>query len=223
MFIDNPETWLSQYSPWTGLPIIRQHTPGMKTVTDPRTGRLKYTYPEVDVSPVAPAQTSFSSSRIRPMAPAGTPFTSLEPYASPSVKTEFNPTDKDIGMALMVAMASQGGNYTPPASFTSTNPFFRQAQGFGSGEARYFNEGGLTKGPGDGMSDEIMTTISGVKPAALSPGEFVVPADVVSGVGNGDTNAGAKRLYAMMDRVRKSRTGKTSQPKEIKAGGMLPA
>ena len=84
-------------------------------------------------------------------------------------------------------------------------------------------EGGLTKGPGDGMSDEIMTTISGVRPAALSPGEFVVPADVVSGVGNGDTNAGAKRLYAMMDRVRKSRTGKTSQPKEIKAGGMLPA
>jgi hypothetical protein len=223
MLINNPETWLSQYSPWTGLPIIRQHTPGMEMVTDPRTGRLKYTYPEVDVSPVAPAQTSFSSSRIRPMAPAGTPFTSLETYASPSVRTDFNPTDKDIGMALMAGIASQGGKYTPPASFTATNPFFRRAQGFGSGEARYFNEGGLTKGPGDGMSDEIMTTISGVKPAALSPGEFVVPADVVSGVGNGDTNAGAKRLYAMMDRVRKSRTGKTSQPKEIDAGGMLPA
>ena len=93
---------------------------------------------------------------------------------------------------------------------------------FGSGQARYFNEGGLTAGPGDGMSDDIMTTISGVRPAALSPGEFVVPADVVSGVGNGDTKAGAKRLYAMMNRVREARTGKTSQPREINPRRMLP-
>jgi hypothetical protein len=65
------------------------------------------------------------------------------------------------------------------------------------------------------MSDEIMTTIAGQQQAALSPGEFVVPADVVSGIGNGDTNSGAKRLYAMMDNIRGARTGKTKQPQRI--------
>jgi len=65
------------------------------------------------------------------------------------------------------------------------------------------------------MSDEIMTTIAGQQQAALSPGEFVVPADVVSGIGNGDTNSGAKRLYAMMDGIRDRRTGQTAQPQRI--------
>ena len=60
-----------------------------------------------------------------------------------------------------------------------------------------------------------MTTIAGKQRAALSPGEFVVPADVVSGIGNGDTNSGAKRLYAMMDNIRDGRTGKTKQPQRI--------
>jgi hypothetical protein len=87
----------------------------------------------------------------------------------------------------------------------------------GRGELSYFNyaAGGLTAGPGDGMSDDIMTTISGRQRAALSPGEFVVPADVVSGIGNGDTSSGAKRLYAMMDGIRNGRTGKTAQPHRI--------
>ena len=78
-----------------------------------------------------------------------------------------------------------------------------------------YASGGLTTGRGDGMSDEIMTTIAGQQQAALSPGEFVVPADVVSGIGNGDTNSGAKRLYAMMDNIRGARTGKTKQPQRI--------
>jgi len=75
--------------------------------------------------------------------------------------------------------------------------------------------GGLTAGVGDGMSDQIMTTIEGKQPAALSAGEFVIPADVVSGIGNGDTNSGAKRLYAMMDNIRGARTGKMTQPQRI--------
>ena len=78
-----------------------------------------------------------------------------------------------------------------------------------------FAGGGLTEGPGDGMSDDIMTSISGQQAAALSPGEFVVPADVVSDMGNGDTGAGAKQLYAMMDRVRKARGGSVEQPDAI--------
>ena len=82
----------------------------------------------------------------------------------------------------------------------------------------------MTRGPGDGMSDDIMLPINGSKDiAAVSPDEFVVSADVVSGLGNGSTSAGAKQLYSMMDRVRNTRTGKKSQPREINPDRMLPA
>ena len=85
------------------------------------------------------------------------------------------------------------------------------------------NQGGLLRGPGDGMSDDIMLPITGSRDiAAVSPDEFVVPADVVSGLGNGSTSAGAKQLYGMMDRVRDTRTGKTEQPRAINAGKMMP-
>jgi hypothetical protein len=86
-----------------------------------------------------------------------------------------------------------------------------------------FAMGGLTEGPGDGMSDDIPTTIDNEQPAALSDGEFVVPADVVSHLGNGSTEAGSKQLYAMMDEVRKARTGTTQQGKEIDAQRFMPA
>jgi hypothetical protein len=70
-------------------------------------------------------------------------------------------------------------------------------------------------GGGDGMSDSIKATIDGKREARLADGEFVVPADVVSGLGNGSSKAGAKQLYAMMDRVRQSRTGTVKQCKQI--------
>jgi hypothetical protein len=81
----------------------------------------------------------------------------------------------------------------------------------------------LLKGPGDGMSDDIPATIANKQPARLADGEFVVPADVVSHLGNGSTDAGAKHLYKMMDKVRKARTGKKAQGKQIKSEKFLPA
>lgn len=78
-------------------------------------------------------------------------------------------------------------------------------------------------GDGDGMSDEIDASIGDKTPARLSDGEFVVPADVVSGLGNGSTKAGSKVLYAMLDRVRHARTGTKKQGNEIDAGKMMPA
>jgi hypothetical protein len=87
----------------------------------------------------------------------------------------------------------------------------------------YSDGGRMLKGPGDGMSDNIPASIGGKQPARLADGEFVVPADVVSHLGNGSTDAGAKRLYSMMDNVRKARTGSKKQGKQIKAGKFLPA
>lgn len=80
----------------------------------------------------------------------------------------------------------------------------------------------LLKGPGDGMSDNIPATINGRQPARLADGEFVVPADVVSHLGNGSTDAGAKQLHAMMDKVRKARTGNPKQGKEINPKKYMP-
>jgi hypothetical protein len=77
-------------------------------------------------------------------------------------------------------------------------------------------------GPTDGMADEIPANIDGNQAAALSDGEFVLPADVVSHLGNGNSEAGAQILYSMMERIRKARTGTTAQGKQINPGKMLP-
>ena len=89
---------------------------------------------------------------------------------------------------------------------------------FGGGIAGYA-AGGMPprflSGGGDGMSDDIPATINGNQEARLADGEFVVPADVVSHLGNGSSKAGAKQLYSMMDKVRTARTGRKSQGKQI--------
>jgi hypothetical protein len=93
---------------------------------------------------------------------------------------------------------------------------------FGLGYA----EGGTPRflsGGGDGMSDSIQATINNRQPARLADGEFVIPADVVSGIGNGSSKAGAKRLYGMMDRVRKERTGTTKQAKAVNPAKVMAA
>ena len=81
----------------------------------------------------------------------------------------------------------------------------------------------LLKGPGDGMSDNIPAVIANKQPARLADGEFVIPADVVSHLGNGSTDAGAKHLHTMMSNVRKARTGNPKQGKQIDPTKFLPA
>jgi hypothetical protein len=80
----------------------------------------------------------------------------------------------------------------------------------------------LLKGPGDGMSDNIPATINARQPARLADGEFVVPADVVSHLGNGSTDAGAKKLHEMMTKVRRERTGNPKQGKKINPNKFVP-
>jgi len=89
----------------------------------------------------------------------------------------------------------------------------------------YAAGGKLLNGDGDGMSDSIPAVINGPRPqrAALADGEFVIPADVVSHLGNGSTKAGAKRLYQMMDKVRMARVGTKKQGKQINPSKFMPA
>jgi hypothetical protein len=99
-------------------------------------------------------------------------------------------------------------------------------QGGISSLGSYSDGGQLLKGPGDGVSDDIPAQIGAKQPARLADGEFVVPARIVSELGNGSTDAGAKRLYDMMDRVQKNRRktiGKGKVAVDSKSRKLLPA
>jgi hypothetical protein len=102
------------------------------------------------------------------------------------------------------------------------------AMGGGLGSLGSYSDGGrLLRGPGDGVSDSIPATIGRKRqPARLADGEFVIPARIVSELGNGSTDAGAKKLYAMMDRVQRARgktTGKNKVAANSRADKYLPA
>jgi hypothetical protein len=130
-----------------------------------------------------------------------------EKYSGPLSRFRYDP-DK-----YRSQMASGGLADTAPAR--------RMAAG---GHLGSYSDGGrLLKGPGDGMSDDIPAKIGKKQPARLADGEFVVPADVVSGIGNGSTDAGARKLYAMMDKVRHARTGSKKQGKEINPEKYMPS
>lgn len=113
-----------------------------------------------------------------------------------------------------------------PAGAVSQMGQFQLAAGGVSHLGDYSDGGRLLKGPGDGVSDSIPATIGNKQPARLADGEFVVPARIVSELGNGSTDAGARQLYAMMDRIQKARgktTGKGKVAKNTRADKYLPA
>jgi hypothetical protein len=100
------------------------------------------------------------------------------------------------------------------------------ARGGASHLGDYSDGGRMLRGPGDGVSDSIPATIGGKRPARLADGEFVVPARIVSEIGNGSSEAGARKLYAMMDRVQKARKksiGKNRVAVNSRADKLLPA
>lgn len=125
-----------------------------------------------------------------------------------------------------------GDNYDGSSRFNHGPEYpMQQPQNFNSGGGIYnlggYSDGGrLLKGPGDGVSDDIPAQIGAKQPARLADGEFVLPARIVSELGNGSTDAGAKRLYAMMDRVqanRKKTVGKGKVAVNSKSSKYLPA
>lgn len=97
------------------------------------------------------------------------------------------------------------------------------SKGFARGGVAALESDRYLSGDTDGMADEVPATVDGVQQAALSDGEFVIPADVVSHLGNGNSEAGAKVLYAMMEKIRKVRTGTKKQGPKINPRKMLPA
>ena len=85
------------------------------------------------------------------------------------------------------------------------------------------NGEGMVRGPGDGMDDLVPASIEGQDDVLLADNEYIVPADVVSGLGNGSSDAGARELDRMLERVRMARTGTTEQAPQIDRQAMMPA
>jgi len=175
--------------------------------------RFKYdpsTYnPDVVRPPTPPYRAVYAAEGgIMSLAPNG--------YAmgGPAPTTNFaNPSQSMMG-------TSQYSMATDPMSGNIAN---RMAAGGITSLGSYSDGGRLLKGPGDGMSDNIPARIGQKQEARLADGEFVIPADVVSHLGNGSTDAGAKTLYSMMSKVRKARTGTKKQGRQIEASSYLPA
>lgn len=183
-------------------------------------------------SPIDAYREIFGAPRETEVAPVETPFSAPEQQAESAYYREPEPVYQE-----------------PEPVYRREYEMFSPFAEFGEGEELRFNYGGavgegynfgfaqggmpneyqaggkLLDGPGDGMSDDIPAVIrgKGVQRAALADGEFVIPADVVSHLGNGSTKAGAKKLYDMMARVRQARTGNSKQAPAVKTARLLPA
>ena len=171
--------------------------------------------------------------RYTPPAPAAAPTPAVANTTSPTLYDPATQRYSDNSnyvkpVADLVAEVDDGGgNDDQNGGDKAGGPIKsrRYAMGGLAALPEYAAGGQLLSGDGDGMSDSIPAVIKGKRPqrAALADGEFVIPADVVSHLGNGSTKAGGKRLYEMMATIRKARTGNSKQGKQINPMKFIPA
>lgn len=156
----------------------------------------------------------------------------LQPYSGPLSKFKYDPSTyipaPNPKPVYYTPRYADGGpiekSYDMIVGEPSTAPQDQSYARGGIASLGSYSDGGrMLRGPGDGMSDSIPAKIGSRQEARLADGEFVVPADVVSHLGNGSTDAGARQLYSMMDKVRKARTGRVSQGRQIKPQKYMPA
>ena len=192
---------------------------------------INYSIPVVDLSPVAEAEAAAANDAAAANAAAAN--------AAAIANFDAAITDASLGAAGISNSGTGAGDGTGDGGGTGAGAGTGNAMakggmlpgyaiGGGLGSLGTYSDGGrLLKGPGDGVSDSIPATIGRKnQPARLADGEFVIPARIVSELGNGSTDAGAKKLYAMMDRVQRARgktTGKNKVAANSRADKYLPA
>lgn len=145
-------------------------------------------------------------------------------YKQPVAQQSIIPVNWNKPVATATTQAPTGGLPTIPnaAEIARQTYFNRNESGMASGGIAAMRNPRYLRGTTDGMADKIPSSIDNKQPAALSHGEFVIPADVVAHLGNGNSDAGAKKLYEMMARVRKARTGTEKQGKKINPEKFMP-
>lgn len=221
-------------NPYTGEPV-GYALGGRASGTAEAETNNKYTYD--------PATQQFA--QVQPIEPAATEKQNLGQlfYSNPSAMFNIganrgmqnnNQNMGNVGMngfgGIMGNMLRKVKEQQPTAQNFTYDPVTQQykqlAEGGMANLGDYSDGGRLLKGPGDGVSDSIPASIGDKQPARLADGEFVIPARIVSELGNGSTDAGAKRLYAMMDKIqsgRKKTVGKGKVAVDSKAEKYLPA
>jgi hypothetical protein len=172
------------------------------------------------------AETTGIASQYKPPVPATNPYASGDKM----FPTKYNPTTA-VGTGTGTGTGTATGTGTGAATNASgvanllpvpdpSKPVVKAAEGglmsFAKGGNNYL------RGRTDGMADKLNTSIDNRQAAKLSHGEFVIPADVVSHLGNGNSDAGAEKLYQMMARIRKARTGNPRQGKRINPDKFMP-
>lgn len=175
-------------------------------------GDVQYTAPSAHAAaPAAPVQT-------------------LQPKTTSDVNPWVGKMARDFSTPVN-EQATTTTNNTTTASNVMTPAQLAERMNSGNVQTVNAAQGGLMgmahggrylQGNTDGMADKLRTSIDGKQPAALSHGEFVIPADVVSHLGNGNSDAGADKLYGMMDKIRQARTGTKKQGKQINPDKFMP-
>jgi hypothetical protein len=167
-----------------------------------------------DRRPGSTAQNYFTNTKfVAPEGAAAARTTAKEEAAGLEALNKSNPArqERPVLQAGAEKKEAKKEEVKPASSVIKDVPVPKYASGGIADMAQGRYLGGTT----DGMADKIPARIGGKQEARLSHGEFVIPADVVGHLGNGNSEAGAQRLYAMMDRIRKARTGTTKQGKQI--------
>lgn len=190
---------LNQDSKKYGVPEEETYSgPLSKFKYDPSTYKPEYAKPNV-------YEAKYAEGGIAALAGGGDPMNPMNNPVYPQSQQEHTnfASSTQYPTSMRSAMESDYDARTNPALGTELP--MGMAQGGVSGLGGYSDGGQLLKGPGDGVSDSIPASIGNKQPARLADGEFVVPARAVSELGNGSTEAGAKQLYAMLDRIQKKR------------------
>ena len=153
---------------------------------------------------------------------AGTQATGL---ASLNTANPARQTTSPLRFAPLPAAGAAAPATPPPTTSAPASSVINQlpVPTYNTGGIATLAHGRYLDGPTDGMADKLPANIDGKQEARLSHGEFVIPADVVGHLGNGNSTAGAQRLYAMMDRIRQARTGTKKQGKRINPDKYVPA
>ena len=203
-----------------GVPAVEKYEgPLSKFKYDPMTYRPDVVTPPTPYRPVYAAGGPVEQMSNQATLGANTMY----PMANMTTSAFATPYQDPRSTNMMQSMAPSGGGTVNMMSGEPNMQGTRLAVGGIASLGAYSDGGRMLKGPGDGMSDNIPARIGGKQEARLADGEFVVPADVVSHLGNGSTDAGAKQLYAMMDKVRNARTGRKQQGRQIKPQKYMPA
>ena len=212
--------------------------PNAPKAVAPVAGPVNYTYNPATHGYI----TSYAPAPVGATVPAGIAALQQQQYQPAGYNADQGGGAANGGLMGYAAGGGIGSSYTgfdDHNNVIDTSAQFNQGPQYPMQKPQNFNNGGgiynlggysdggrLLKGPGDGVSDDIPAQIGQRQPARLADGEFVVPARIVSELGNGSTDAGAKRLYAMMERVqanRKKTVGKGKVAVNSKSSKYLPA